>query len=107
MARGSVGQLGGTLGGSGKNLNDDIARLVKDGLLVDIQRALDVVRVTGNNAVHPGHIDTDDVDVCEALFSLVNVIVENRISSPKKIKSLYDSLPTKSKAQIAKRDKQP
>ncbi len=48
------------LGNPGEDINADIAALVKDGLWADLlQRALDVVRVTGNEAVHPGQTDTD------------------------------------------------
>ena len=38
----------GHLGESGKNINDDIAALVKKGLNLMIQQSLDVVRVIGN-----------------------------------------------------------
>jgi hypothetical protein len=44
----------------GKNLNDAIGNLVKNGLDQRVQKALDVVRVTGNNAVHPGELDLKD-----------------------------------------------
>ena len=44
----------------GKNIDDDIGALVKRGLDARIQKALDVVRVVGNNAVHPGQIDLRD-----------------------------------------------
>jgi hypothetical protein len=49
------------LGQPGKNINDDIKALVKDGIDSRIQKALDAVRVIGNNAVHPGQIDIQDM----------------------------------------------
>jgi Surface-adhesin protein E len=49
---------------------------VKNGLPETVQKSLDVVRVTGNNAVHPGQMDAADVNAAASLFALVNVIVE-------------------------------
>jgi hypothetical protein len=92
------------LGQQGKNINDDIAALVAEGLPPQIQQALDVVRVTGNNAVHPGQLDANDVHIAEQLFPLVNVIIEYRISLPARIQEMYDALPPGSKAAIEKRD---
>lgn len=48
-----VVELGCTTG----NLNNDIASLVGKGLDKRVQQSLDVVRVIGNNAVHPGKMD--------------------------------------------------
>jgi len=92
------------LGGKGKNINDDIQTLVSKGLPVTVQQALDVVRVIGNNAVHPGQIDVDDPDVVEKLFSLINLICEYMISMPNRVGSLYSSLPDDCKKAIEKRD---
>lgn len=69
------------LGEKGKNINDEIGNLVKKGLDQRIQQALDVVRVVGNSAVHPGQIDLrDDKTIATKLFGLVNVIVESQIT---------------------------
>jgi hypothetical protein len=92
------------LGQSGKNINEDIAALVAQGLPAQIQKALDVVRVTGNNAVHPGQLDANDMTIAEQLCPLVNVIVEYQISLPSRIQDLYDALPGSTKAAIQKRD---
>jgi len=92
----------------GKNLNDDIANLVKKGLPVRIQKALDIVRVIGNNAVHPGELDLrDDAQTAIALFELLNMIVELLITQPKKLTDLYDKIPDSTKEAIRKRDKKP
>lgn len=94
------------LGESGKNINDDIASLVKKGLDSRIQMMLDVVRVVGNNAVHPGELDIrDDNELALKLFELVNLIVDALISQPKAISSLYGALGPKALSAIERRDK--
>jgi Domain of unknown function (DUF4145) len=105
LLRLAIQKLMPALGEKGKDLNEDIASLVKRGLEVDVQRALDVVRVIGNNAVHPGQIDLKDNQATAAsLFGLVNLIVERRIATPKRIKEIFDGLPQGALEQIAKRD---
>lgn len=94
------------LGEKGKNPNDDIAGLVKKGLPVKIQQALDIVRVIGNNAVHPGVIDLkDDVETANTLFSLINMVVDTLITQPKEVDKLFSNLPDGAKKAIEKRDK--
>lgn len=93
------------LGEKGKNLSDDIGSLVKKGLDPKIQRALDIVRVVGNNAVHPGQLDLkDDRATAEKLFSLVNLIAEAMISQDKHVDEMYATLPESAVAAIEKRD---
>lgn len=94
------------LGKSGKNINDDIASLVKDdGLSVTMQQALDVVRVIGNNSVHPGKFDMkDNRETAALLFRIINSIAYERITHPNAIKEIYDDFPDSIKASIAKRD---
>jgi uncharacterized protein DUF4145 len=93
------------LGQAGKNINDDIANLVKAGLPVRIQKALDIVRVIGNNAVHPGVIDINDQpETVHTLFTLINQIVQDRITQPKEIDLLYNTLPKEKRNAIEKRD---
>ena len=92
------------LGGKGENINNDIASLVKKGLPEKIQQSLDIVRVVGNNAVHPGQIDLDNPDVATNLFQLINMIVETMISMPIKIQNIYSGLPEKALDSIKKRD---
>jgi hypothetical protein len=95
------------LGGAGRNLNEDIATLVVNGLDPRVQQALDVVRVTGNNAVHPGEMDLrDDRASAERLFELVNLIAEIMISQPRHVATMFDGLPEGAKRGIEQRDKQ-
>lgn len=92
------------LGGAGENLNKDIGKLVRDGLPIEIQQALDIVRVIGNHAVHPGELSDDVPAVANALFELVNQVVEDRIARPAKLAKLYESLPDGAREHIDKRD---
>lgn len=92
------------LGEKGKNIDDDIAALVRKGLPLIVQQSLDVVRVTGNHAVHPGQIDTDDPQVAAQLFELLNVICEYMIAMPKKVSGIYANLPQKALDAIKRRD---
>ena len=93
------------LGEKGENINDDISNLVKKGLPIKIQKSLDIVRVIGNNSVHPGVIDIkDDQETANKLFHLINLIVDVMISQPKEIDKIYDDLPEKDKEAINKRN---
>lgn len=93
------------LGEPGKNINSDIGSLVGKGLPQTVQQALDVVRVVGNNAVHPGQIDLrDDRDTAARLFELVNLITNIMITQPKEVAAFYQSLPQDARASIQNRD---
>jgi hypothetical protein len=96
------------LGESGNNLNDDIGNLVAKGLPEKVQKALDTVRVVGNNAVHPGQLSIkDDRQTAVTLFDLINIVVETMIVQPKKVDELYGRLPQTAVAQINHRDNKP
>lgn len=93
------------LGGGGKNINDDIAKLVRDGLAPQIQQALDYVRVTGNHAVHPGEISLEEnPEHVTIMFDMINLIVEELICRPKLIAERFSKLPEGALTAIAKRD---
>ena len=97
--------LGLALGEKG-DLDASIANLVKKGLTIKIQQALDIVRVIGNNAVHPGQIDLkDNRDTALQLFNLINIIANVMISEPKEVEKLYQSLPKGAKDAIERRDR--
>lgn len=88
------------LGMGGKNINDDINKLSKNGLSSELQQALDVVRVIGNESVHPGELDMrDDVDTALMLFNILNWIVESILSPNKMTEKLLNNKVPKSKAE--------
>jgi hypothetical protein len=89
----------------GKDLNDNIRKLVEKGMRQDIQKACDTLRVIGNHAVHPGELNIkDNREIANKLFVLLNKIVDTMITDPKEISILYDSLPEKDKLNIENRD---
>jgi hypothetical protein len=100
-----IQELMPTLGEKGENINDDIKSLVAKGLPVTVQKALDICRVIGNNAVHPGEIEINDTpEIAQNLFNMVNLIIDNRITQPREIERLYSLLPEESRKAIEKRD---
>jgi len=105
LLRLSIQKLMPFLGEKGDSINDDIAALVQKGLEADIQRAMDILRVVGNNAVHPGQIDLrDDKATALKLFDLLNLIIERRIAIPNRIETLFKDLPEAARKAIEKRD---
>lgn len=105
LLRLSIQVLCEELGEPGKNINTDIGNLVKKGLPEIVQQSLDIVRVTGNDSVHPGQIDTDNPETVGQLFDLVNIIVEYMIALPKKVSGIYKGLPSEKVQGINDRDK--
>ena len=72
---------------------------------IEIQQMLDSVRVIGNNAVHPGQIDIkDNKELALSLLNFINLIVDNRITQPKKILDIYNLLPESYRNSIERRD---
>lgn len=104
LLRLAIQKLSVDLGGKGKNINEDIKELVKRGLPEQIQKSLDIVRVIGNNAVHPGQIDVDDTEVAGKLFTLLNLITDYMVSMPKKVDVMFSGLPDSNREQIEKHD---
>ena len=105
LLRLAIQKLCGELGESGHDLNSDIAELVRKGLPRKVQQSLDIIRVVGNHAVHPGQLsETDIAEVTLPMFDLINIIVEECIVKPKQLGELYDRLPSSSRDAIEKRD---
>ncbi len=93
------------LGAVGKNTNDDIQFLHDEfGLGRRVMDSMDILRIVGNNAVHPGEINLqDDREISFGLFSILNFIVEKAISEPAQIESIYKKLPEGARMAIETR----
>jgi hypothetical protein len=93
-------------GDDDQDLFNGIGELVEEGRIDGrIQKALDSVRVTGNDYVHAGEIySPDDRDTALRLFKLVNVIVELTITREKMIEKAYDEIPENKMNGIEQRD---
>ena len=94
------------LGKKGKELNNDIGALVEEKVLSPkIEKALDSVRVIGNESVHAGELDLrDNEEIAYLLFDLVNLIIDQTLTAEKKVNLVFDSLPENKLEAIAKRD---
>ena len=107
LLRLAIDRLCNELGETDRDINKNIGALVQKGLSQSVQQALDVVRVVGNKAVHPGQIsfDVDDANTAIMLMRLLNIIVGRMITEPKEINELYQDLPESVKTSIEQRDK--
>jgi len=107
LLRLAVDRLCNELGETDKDINKNIGALVEKGLPKTVQQALDIVRVVGNKAVHPGQIafDVDDKETAMKLMKLINIITERMITEPNEINTMFEELPDTVKDSIEKRDK--
>ena len=89
--------------------NKAIGELAKKGLPADIVQMFDIVRITGNDAVHgTGEIDLEGKDtenIVYKLFFITNEIVEGMIATPQRIQDMYSGLPEDKRRGVANRDK--
>ncbi|KKM17618.1 hypothetical protein LCGC14_1673950 [marine sediment metagenome] len=90
----------------GNTLNERIGNLIDMGVDKHIRKACDLVRVHGNEAVHPREINMkDDEKIARSLFWLINKIANVEITEKKEIDKLFDETISKNaKKSILKRD---
>lgn len=95
------------LGEEGKNINTDIRSLVEKGVFSgQVVKVADTLRITGNNAVHPGQISDADFDRAAAkMFDLINFIVKKAITEPKELDELYQLMPENARNAAEAQDK--
>jgi uncharacterized protein DUF4145 len=88
-----------------RDINAAIGALVGRGLDPQVQQAMDVVRVVGNNAVHPAELQLDeDSALVLALFELLNLIVDQVLARPAKLAALFQAFPEGAREAIYRRD---
>lgn len=96
LLRSAIWKLCIHLGGDGKDIGSYIKELVPE----QVQESLAAAKVTGNDAVCPGLIDTDDAEGAGKLFVLLNVITEHMVSMPEKTNNAYSGSPDEAKEHI-------
>lgn len=94
------------LGEKGKNINEDIRSLASKNVLPPmVIKVADTVRITGNNAVHPGEMSDDDFDhVASKMFGLLNFVVVKAINEPRELELLYKMTPEAPRKDAEARD---
>jgi len=93
------------IGADKAKIDTMIGQLVGKGLPKEVEKALDSLRVIGNEAVHPGTIDiNDNTDVAFALFKLLNFVVDRMITQLKEIDEIYNLLPEGKRQGIENRN---
>jgi hypothetical protein len=94
-----------SLGQKGENINEDIKKMVEQGLNPLVQKSLDALRLTGNSAVHPSEINlSEEPGRVFKLFELLNFIAEKMITEPRQIEKFYSELPESGLEAIKIRD---
>ena len=76
---------------------------------MQVQQSLDHLRAIRDHELHPGVIEMEDLDEDDyqhtiSLFKLLNLIVEELITRPKRISEYYQRLPQRQKDAIEERD---
>jgi len=106
LLRLSLQKLCKHLGQKGENINEDIRALAASNTVPPlVVKVADTVRITGNNAVHPGEMSDEDFDhVASKMFELINFIVKKAITEPKELESLYQLTPEAPRNSAEKRD---
>lgn len=96
------------LGAPGSNINSDIQFLYDEyGLGRRVRDSMDILRIVGNNAVHPGIINLEDnQEISLGLFRIINFIIDKAISEPAHIDSIFSQLPEGAREAIERRDDQ-
>lgn len=94
------------LGADGRSINDDIKQLLAEKKIAPIvQKAMDTVRISGNESVHPGELSLGgDPELVTSLFDFVNLIAQEAITQPRIVEEMFNRMPGDKLAHIKTRD---
>ncbi|WP_239607306.1 DUF4145 domain-containing protein [Pseudomonas putida] len=94
------------LGEKGDKIDIDIRELARKNVLPQLLiKVADTVRITGNNAVHPGEMASEDIDlVASKMFLMLNLIVTKGITEPKELAALYEMVPEGARVSAEQKD---
>jgi hypothetical protein len=82
-------------------LDRGIQNLVENGMPKHIQEASDFIRITGNNAIHPGKIDSqDNAESVARIARLINRVVESTITFKNEMSEIYPTLPLEKRKAV-------
>lgn len=83
------------------NIFKDIKLLEQHPIDSNLIKALDIIRISGNESVHPGTLNlNDNKDDVFYLFDLLNMVCDQFYTQPRKMEEMYNKLP-KSKRIIS------
>lgn len=90
------------IGGEGKTINEGVRKLIADGELPNsILKSLEIVRIVGNESVHPGTIDLNDQpQIALQLAKLINLIIQSTITQKREIDELYAMTPEQKRNEL-------
>ncbi|MGZ5051043.1 MAG: DUF4145 domain-containing protein [Methylobacter sp.] len=93
------------VGEDGCNIKANIANLIDNGLPAEVQQVLASCGMSDSSAKDPGEIVYSDTqDGAYHMFNIINFIVEDRISRPMQIESLFAQLPESVKKAADRHD---
>ena len=76
------------------NIYRDINKLKDQSIDTNLIRALDIIRISGNESVHPGTLDlNENRDDAIYLFALLNMICDQFFTQPRKMQEMYERMP--------------
>lgn len=76
------------------NICEDIRKLKNQPIDISLIKALDIIRISGNESVHPGTLNLNaNKDDALYLFDLLNMICDQFFTQPRKMQEMYEKMP--------------